>query len=292
MANISRAGIQALDWQSAKSLESLQSLHDSVVGAAADAAEWYFREKDGKKRWSRFLRFVAIVLTTIGGLEPIFEAAGISMPIWSFTEMLFGVSVKSGHVGYLFFAVAAALLGFDRFFGLSSGWIRYITTGMAINRQIDDFRLEWQMLMVQACAAAPSPTSLLSQDIEKMLTALRGFAGTVSKLITDETQAWVTEFQSSMAQLEKSAREQTEAMKPGIINLQIDAAGKLDEPYVVTRDGLRVGTDAGATFPMAHVAPGYHTVTVTGKVGGNPVSGTQVVNVPAGGVVSATVKLS
>lgn len=332
MADIVRKPITSLNWEPGQTSASLQALHDSVIANAEQAAAWYFRSKQVKKRASWLLRFGAIVLVSGAGLVPVLAAAGVKGTI-----PLFGQTIDSGQLGYLFAAVAAALLGFDRFLGISTGWIRYVTTGLAIHRQIDDFRLQWQILMIQATlpppdpappppppavvtaapppavvgqlppppdpappppadaappAGDPPPAIVTPADARTMLTALKTFAGAVGKLVADETNAWVTEFQNNMAQLNKAVADVAAAQAPGIIDVKVDGSDQADAPYQVSRDGMSVGSGQGPDFPIAHVPPGYHSVTVTATVKGKPVTANAVVTVPAGGLVTASVKIA
>ncbi len=292
MVDIERKPLPSPAWDPGQTIQSLQSLHDGVIGNAEAAALWYFRNKNAKKRASWLLRFTAILLTTCGGLVPVFIAAGVFKAVLPGTG---GVDV--GQVGYLLLAIAAALLGFDRFLGISSGWIRYVTTGLAIYQQMDDFRLQWQILVIQATlpvAGAPPPAAgmVSATDARTMLTALKTFAAAVDKLVADETAAWVAEFQSNLAQLDKAANAMADAQKPGVIDVKVDGYAQATGPYQVSRDGMPVGTGQGPDFPIAHVPPGTHSVTVTATVNGQPVSVTAVVTVPAGGVVAAPVKIA
>ena len=85
---------------------ALAKLYRYAEGRAIEATDWYLQDKRGKRIWSRGLRLLAILLVTAGALQPLLDAAapGPSRTAW----------------GYVLLALAAACIGFDRFFGLSS----------------------------------------------------------------------------------------------------------------------------------------------------------------------------
>ena len=93
---------------------ALAKLYRYAEGRAIEATDWYLQDKRGKRIWSRGLRLLAILLVTAGALQPLLDAAapGPSRTAW----------------GYVLLALAAACIGLDRFFGLSSGWMRSMTT--------------------------------------------------------------------------------------------------------------------------------------------------------------------
>jgi hypothetical protein len=97
-------------------------------------------------------------------------------------------------------ALAAACVGFDRFFGLSSGWMRNITTAQALRRRLELLQYDWAV----ECAKAATRTV----DGKQVLTRvglLRAFADDAAVLMQQETSEWVTEFQSNLVQLETTA---------------------------------------------------------------------------------------
>ena len=176
---------QALQqWQDPEA--ALALLYRHAEARAIDAVDWYLEDKRGKRAWSRGLRVVAILLVIAGGLQPVLDAAGPGRgePAW----------------GYVLLALAAACVGFDRFFGLSSGWMRNITTAQALRRRLELLQYDWAV----ECAKAATRTV----DGKQVLTRvglLRAFADDAAVLMQQETSEWVTEFQSNLVQLETSA---------------------------------------------------------------------------------------
>jgi integrase len=129
--------VQELTWGTAAEVqESIKRLYLYAEAVADESIDWYGRHKR-KLAWkSRLLRLLAIILTAVGGLTPILSALG-----WA-------QNLNIGQLGYLFLGLAAACVGLDRFIGFSSGWIRYITTKMTLERALSDFRFEWAMIEI------------------------------------------------------------------------------------------------------------------------------------------------
>jgi SMODS and SLOG-associating 2TM effector domain 2 len=165
---------------------ALALLYRHAEGRAIDAVDWYLEDKRGKRAWSRGLRVLAILLVVAGGLQPVLEAArpGGGAPAW----------------GYVLLALAAACAGFDRFFGLSSGWMRAMTTAQALRRRLELLQYDW----ASECARAATRT-VDGKLVLARLALLRAFAEDAAAVMQQETSEWVFEFQSNLVQLEASA---------------------------------------------------------------------------------------
>jgi hypothetical protein len=170
-------------WQDTEA--ALTQLYRYAEGRAIDAADWYLQDKRGKRIWTRGLRLLVILLVTAGGLQPLLDAAvpGPSRTAW----------------GYVLLALAAACIGFDRFFGLSSGWMRSMTTAQALERRLEQLQYDW----AAECARSASRT-VDPKQVQTRLALLRTFSEEVAVLMQQETAEWVLEFQSNLLRLETS----------------------------------------------------------------------------------------
>jgi hypothetical protein len=163
---------------------ALTQLYRYAEGRAIEATDWYLADKRGKRIWSRGLRLVVILLVTAGGLQPLLDAAapGPSRTAW----------------GYVLLALAATCIGFDRFFGLSSGWMRSMTTAQALERRLEQLQYDWAAECARSAPPAPSTPS------RSRTALLRAFSDDVAALLQQETASWVLEFQSNLLRLERS----------------------------------------------------------------------------------------
>jgi hypothetical protein len=170
--------------------QAIAQLFAYVESTAAASLEWYAKRKSTKGRVSRFLRVSAIALGVAGGLTPIVN--GVLSQVWI------------GQAGYALLALAAGLVAGDRYFGVSSGWIRYVTAMQAIQRVLADFRLEWSALLASSEDGAPPDAALVRRCLERA----RDFQAAVLRITEEETRAWVAEFQSNLSDLEKTLSAQ------------------------------------------------------------------------------------
>ena len=201
-------------------------------------------------------------------------------------------------LGYLLIGIGAGCLGFDRFFGYSSGWMRYITTSMAIERSLEEFRFDWVALMTKSAGQTPSPDQIL-----KLIEVSKQFSLAVKGQVEQETKAWVQEFQNNLSQLERDLKERAdtiksdskakaEAVKPGGIALTVSNGSATDAGFSVELDGQPCETGViGNTSEIVHVLPGMHRLIVTGRLNKVPARGSDIVEVTAGQVVKVTVPL-
>jgi hypothetical protein len=181
---------------------SLQEVHDYVEALAADLANWYQGRKKWKKRLSAILRALSILLITAGGMVPLVKAT------WTSGTPATG-GFDLGQLGYLLIGLGGAAIAFDRFFGFSSGWIRYVTTELAIQRAIDEFRLDWARLTLQLRGAEPN-----AEQLDALLQLCRNLAMSVRGQVEQETQSWVLEFHSNLADMEKNLKARADEVKP------------------------------------------------------------------------------
>ena len=170
-------------WQDTEA--ALTQLYRYAEGRALDAVDWYLQDKRGKRLWSRGLRLLAILLVTAGALQPLLDAAapGRGRTAW----------------GYVLLGLAAACIGFDRFYGISSGWMRSMTCAQALERRLEQLQYDW----AAECARSASRT-VDPKQVQNRLALLRAFTDDVAALLQQQTAEWVLEFQSNLLRRERS----------------------------------------------------------------------------------------
>jgi hypothetical protein len=137
----------------------------------------------------------------MGGLVPIIKATLLP-------EVIRKLPFDFGQAGYLLIGVAAGCVGLDRFFGYSTGWIRYITTAMALEKSLDEFRMEWARNIVKLRGGSPN-----EQQLDQLIQTCEVFSLAIKGQVEEETKAWVTEFQSNLTQLEKDLQAKADEVK-------------------------------------------------------------------------------
>lgn len=275
--------IQDLKWSTPAEIQmSVYELYQYAEAAANDSIRWYAKKKTSKARMSWILRALAILLTTLGGLTPIISSLGGSTI--RLADGKFDVYV--GQLGYLFLGLAAGCVAFDRFFGFSSGWMRYISTKMILEKQLSEFRFDWAMMTAKFSDRSPTP-----DQVQLMIQRLKEFLILVNNHVEQETLTWVSEFKNSLADIEKTAKTQGETTRPGAIAVTLTNGMETEEGFTVTLDGMDIKTVRGTKYQIGYVPPGTHKIAVRGIIDKQNLDASELVNVAAGEIAAVTLAL-
>jgi hypothetical protein len=190
-----------LSWKESDIDSSLTALARYVETEAQRQIDWYRSKQVVKARVSTAIRFTAIVLFAAGALVPIMKA---TLKVETLRKLAFDFADS----GYLLIAVAGACVAMDRFFGYSSGWIRCITTALAIEKSLDEFRMEWARSLAKLRGAAPDEAKL-----DQLILTCETFSVATRSQVEQETKAWVMEFQTNLAQLQRDLQARADAVK-------------------------------------------------------------------------------
>ncbi len=223
-------------WTVSDASSALAKAYELADAHAAAAADWYTNAMRRRGRLARTIRFAALLLFGIGGVVPVAKGVLEALP----TEFPWG------DVGYIALAVGAGLLGFDHFFGVSSGYTRFVTAEIAIRHARVRFKTDWLIL-----SASGIPSS--GPALEPFVQRLREFLSMVVQLVERETQGWVAEFRSNLSELEKLGNR-----LPHADTKSPDGGGSHNPPK--SGDAQRIGTHP----PVTVVAGGVAT-TATGE---------------------------
>ena len=269
-------------WDATNPNDSLQRAYQWAVHKADERIGWY-KQKSKWKRWfSRLLRFGAVALAAAGVLCPLVAATGL----WPNAES--GTNTLSlGQLGYVFFALAAALHGFDRCFRLSKSWMRFIVTQLSLERLVIEFHYDWASLLAgqQGQPSSPQP------DVPTTLQRIKDFSMAVEAAIKQETDAWVAEFQSSLAELEKMLKTEVQTRGPGSLKVTVPNAADFDK-VTVRLDGGQARELAGTTEGLiAPVPPGRYEATALGLKNGQEYRASKVVEIRANAMATVEITL-
>lgn len=265
------------EWSSDDPLDSLSQAYAYVEDQGIKAIEWYWANKASKSRGSRAVRFAAILLTTVAGLIPIVMATGVRVPGLSDSTM--------SNMGYVLLALVGALLGLDKYAGFTTGWMRYIRTGLALQKTLEELRFDWLILRSKA-ANPPTP-----EEIQAMLARLSKFIGDVQEQVQSETELWITEFTNSLTQLDKDAKAQLESLKPATIDLTVTNGTQATSGFMVSVDGNSARQGQGNGILLKLLSPGHHRVEVTAEIGGKKVRAETSLELKPGETQSTSVTL-
>ncbi|MFD9499731.1 SLATT domain-containing protein [Streptomyces sp. NPDC060035] len=169
------------DW--GEPAERLDELYRWVEAGALHTADWYLRDRIRKRRAARLLRF-----GTAAGV-----IAGAALPLLDLTGELHG----SAGWGYLSLLLGAACMACDRYFGLTSGWIRNFATAQAVQRRLQVLQFDWASECVREMLGPTEGTA--SEAAERCLGVLRRFSEDITELVRLETADWMVEFRAGPA---------------------------------------------------------------------------------------------
>jgi hypothetical protein len=138
------------EWSPGQINDSLQALQEIIRSDAEGVIGWYLRSKRAKRFWARLLR----VSTIIAG-----AAAGIT-PIVSQIYTIDGKPCFPPAWASVWLALSATLALLDRYFGLSSGWMRYIAAELEVSQLTSEFQLNWETVKAKLGGREPNPQQL------------------------------------------------------------------------------------------------------------------------------------
>lgn len=292
---------QMLDWAEYLGKppdKACASIYAQAAGYSNSVRAWYWRSIRSKRRTSLVVRGVTFAMLVVGTVLPILAALHEDVLLrLQFTQLGVGTLVIGGLLQLA-----------DRVFGWSSGWLRYVTTVTALENLTRGFELDWARYVLGR------GDGLESSDVLRMFELARSFQDKVAKAQCEETEKWVTEFNTSIAllgDLIKSQREVGEKAIEATRNAvaaesareQADEASRMSGAIEVTlvHNGgvlpVTIGLDdeTGVTFcggmwTRKSVAPGQHTVRV--RTRSNPPQAIEkIAQVPPGGIESVSIPL-
>ncbi|MFJ8198835.1 SLATT domain-containing protein [Streptomyces sp. NPDC096152] len=169
------------DW--GEPAERLDELYRWVERGALRTAEWYLGDRVWKRRGARVLRCGAAA----GAV------AGAGLPLLDLTGVIGGVAPW----GYLALLLSVACVGIDRYFGVTSGWIRDVATAQAVQRRLQVLQFDWASESVREVLGPAEGTA--GEAAERCLGVLRRFSEDVTELVRTETADWMVEFRIGSA---------------------------------------------------------------------------------------------
>ncbi|WP_394429005.1 SLATT domain-containing protein [Streptomyces sp. SGAir0957] len=172
--------------------EALLAIRAWAEQEAEDAVDWYLRDRRLKRRGSRLIRGLTILLAIAGTAVPLAGSLDQGPP---------------QALGYVLLALAAGCKGFDHFFGLSAAWMRDMAAAQALRTKLSEFRLAWSR---EELRAGPAADGITAEDLEHRMDLITALVAAVHSQVEGETAGWLTEFAASEQQL----RDQTAVPGP------------------------------------------------------------------------------
>ncbi|WP_066953145.1 SLATT domain-containing protein [Streptomyces lushanensis] len=171
------------DW--GEPAERLDELYRWVETGALRTVDWYLSTRLRKRRAARVLRGATALGVTAGAVLPLLD--------------LTGALAGAAGWGYVSLLLGAACPACDRYFGLTSGWMRAVATAQGVQRRLQTLQFDWASECVREVLGPTEGTA--SEAAERCLAVLRRFTEDVTELVRAETADWMIEFRSGPAPL-------------------------------------------------------------------------------------------
>ncbi|MFJ8047632.1 SLATT domain-containing protein [Streptomyces luteogriseus] len=161
----------------------LDELYRWVEHGALRTAAWYLADRVWKRRCARVLRCGAAVGAVTGVALPLLDLTGVAGGIapWGCLALLLG----------------AACVAVDRYFGVTSGWMRDVATAQAVQRRLQALQFDWAAESVREVLGPAEGTA--GEAAERCLGVLRRFSEDLTELVRVETADWMGEFRAGGA---------------------------------------------------------------------------------------------
>ncbi|MFJ3823175.1 SLATT domain-containing protein [Streptomyces nodosus] len=189
------------DW--GEPAQRLDELYRWVERQALETTAWYLANRTWKRRGALVLRGGAAAGAVCGAALPLLDLTGVVRGVapWACLPLLLGVACVAG----------------DRFFGMTSGWMRDMATAQAVQRRLQTLQFDWASESVREVLGPAEGTA--GEAAERCLSVLRRFSEDVTELVRAETADWMVEFRTRSAPLgiQSSAvtAPRAEGMVPG-----------------------------------------------------------------------------
>ncbi len=278
-------------WDASDPLGALARLYAATIKRAYQQIDWYKVKVRPKRFGSQVCRFLAIVLLGLAALIPLLKAAGIgqsgsTLPAPQTQPQGPNTMRIAFELGYVFAAVAAGIIAFDKYFGLSTGWIRYIQTELALEGALDELHYDWVALLAKIQGQNPTP-----EQAQAMIQRLRSFIVLLNGQTQKETEGWVMEFQANLADLEKAAKARAQEQKPGRVEVTVVNAHAFESGVTASLDGMDTRALEGTSCVFGSVAPGPHIVSAKGAKGDKMLHVSEIIRVQPDSVASVSLTL-
>lgn len=189
-----------LDWSPERQIESLNRVRRHALDFCDMMLTWYRFEKRCKSYLGKSLRFMALILSGMSGLIPILSDLVVKQ-IAEFAPNRFDpghIPTISAGWATVALALAALMIAMDRFFGISTGWIRYEQAIQKLSHRRCAFDFSWEEVMISR------EQNLRLIDIQLAISLCRDFLSEVNRIVAEETNQWAGEFNRRISDLDSS----------------------------------------------------------------------------------------
>ncbi|HYV46960.1 MAG TPA: SLATT domain-containing protein [Myxococcaceae bacterium] len=265
--------------------DEMRALYHAALDKSHEAVRWYMQGVRAKRGNAKVVRIGTVILGAVAAIIPIVSSR--VQGLWGLDIIPFA-TVSA--------ALAGGLVAADKYFGFSTGYIRYTNARQEIQAKIERFQMSWCRAAIQQSAANP-PTPK-AEALNTGLTLIQELVDGIAQTVAAETQQWMAEFKQNLTDIEKSVADAKEATAPAAhvpaaLKVTVDGWDQLSQPRVVKiRINDRAEEEiASPTYVLGGLAPGQYVIRISASAGGKPVAGSEILSLKAGEVGTAQVKL-
>lgn len=253
----------------------LNALAREVELRITEAINWYLRKKRWPSLLSRLLRALAILFAVLGGLAPLLSSDNKETACLLY---------NADRWGYILIALAGAFMLFDRYFGFSASWMRYMTAQMALQRNLEKFQLAWAVWRISVQANTPTPEQ--QSAAIALMTSVQQRSG---ELIDKEFQIWIAQFQEQLTALQAAIDKDKKERHPGNLVVTYRSQTVISGPAdIYLNNQLVRQTDSGSTL-LPTLSPGTYLVQV--RANGGLLLGSETAKVESGQTSEVCIEL-
>jgi hypothetical protein len=276
---------------SADTPNGLQEVYEALVTKAESAMAWYETRQRSKRRAARYIRTAAILLGALTAIIPSIIA------MFPDRVSFFGLSdfpvIRLNPIATITGVAAGTAILFDRFYGFSSSWIRFITTYQEIENNLEEFRIGWRKQVMKLNSNNPAT----DEQIIAVYDFLAAFLKAVNDSVRNETMGWVNEFKGALGDIEKNVDAQragavvaAPAPKGAIRVVIVDNDSLDDSRWTLQLDNRKEEVKLGqSSASIALLEPGIYKLRIAGTRKQRPVAAEYSIAVKAGEINELTV---
>ena len=159
-----------------------------------------------------------------------------------------------------------------------------MTTELKLGERLQAFQFEWETERMSWQGKPPT-----YEQCRDGIIRCATFANEISRIVQEETQTWVEEFQAVLKKLDESLKTQSQV---GAIVLTVENGDQCQDGWTLSIPGKGQQLHRGQTGVVSQIYPGIYKLTVEGQIGGAMLRAEGIARVAVGEIVNVTLKLT
>lgn len=311
-----------LSWAAGSYGKSLSELCAYSSKQAEKAIDWYYKSRQARRYFCQLCRLGAILLTLLAGILPLANEIKMAnqnpalhpAPATRIENQLTAPSIpttnaisvaptptsgslqleaargRSYFLHPLWSAIAVAIAGglilIDRFYGFTTGWIRYLLTVQKLTNALDVFRIEQQRQKVSW--GNPEPTQI---QTAALISTIQQFLEQIRAIVNDETKAWAADFADALKQIDEQVKVAAQATQKSALQITVTNGDQSTAGWALVIGERPPETKLGREASV-EVVPGMYIVRAAGQIGAKQVQAEQPIKIGPGEIGRLTLTLT